>query len=203
MSYNIDTFKVKVLENLCIPLDSFVKHEREDWHPELTYIDTDKVELSCGCGQRIIGILKDNILHVTEIDMAGEGSGTFVSLILEPALKDSKGKLDASCVWEGGDTINRLIVNDGQVTWVVESRYVVVDGEKKNYCEYCLRKVMGYPVNVVKGGKKLTDGDIVLGAPNYVKIEKRCWRQSEEPCPKCGSFYEEKKSGKWVCNKCG
>jgi hypothetical protein len=91
-----------------------------------------------------------------------------------------------------------FLIQDG----VVESRYVLIDGEKKNYCEYCLRKVMGYPVNVVKGGKKLTDGDIVLGAPNYVKIEKRCWRQSDAPCPKCGSNYEEKNGGKWVCNKC-
>jgi hypothetical protein len=120
MSYNIDTFKIKVLENLCIPIDAFYKCQREDWWPDkLEIVDIDKniVELSCGCGQTIIGILRDKVLFVTELNMNGEGSGTFMSLVFEPALKESKGKLEASCVWEGGDTINKLVVNDGNVEW--------------------------------------------------------------------------------------
>jgi len=34
MNYNIDTFRVKKLENLAIPLNSFYKHKHVDWHPE-------------------------------------------------------------------------------------------------------------------------------------------------------------------------
>jgi len=37
--------------------------------------------------------------------------------ILEPALKDNTGRLEAVCVWEGGDTINKLIVDNGEVKW--------------------------------------------------------------------------------------
>jgi len=37
--------------------------------------------------------------------------------VLEPAFKDNTGKFIASCVWEGGDSINKLIVNGGAVSW--------------------------------------------------------------------------------------
>jgi len=63
-----------------------------------------------------------------------------------------------------------FLIQDG----VVESEYVVVNGEKKKYCDYAL-----------------------------VASKKRNWRQSDAPCPKCGSYYEEKKGGAWGCNKCG
>ena len=52
------------------------------------------------------------------LDCCGEGSGYFINEVLEPALENSKGELIASCVWEGGDTINQIIVKDGNVEWV-------------------------------------------------------------------------------------
>ena len=57
----------------------------------------------------------DKVLHVSEIAIHGEGSGTLLDWIIGPALKDSTGRLVATRVWEGGDTIDRLIVNDGEV----------------------------------------------------------------------------------------
>ncbi len=115
MSYNIDTWKTKKLENLVIPLKAFYEHERTDWHPsqpKITNADGD-VELECGCEQTIKGKLKDGMLTVTEFEMYGEGSGTFKSWILDEALKQSKGELEAVLVWEGGDSITRLKVKDG------------------------------------------------------------------------------------------
>lgn len=121
MSYNIDTWKTKKLENLTIPLEAFFRHERKDWHPKVMRApESDSAWLDCGCEQEIKGILKDGVLSVTEFNMAGEGSGTFYAWILEPALKESKGTLEAVLVWEGGDSINRLTVKDG----VVESKEV-------------------------------------------------------------------------------
>jgi len=117
MSYNIDTFKIKKLENLEIPLLAFFGHDRSDWHPEKEYDENGKLTLNCGCGQEISGTVENNVLKVDGMEMHGEGSGTFVDWILEPALKKSTGILEASCVWEGGDTINRLIVNNGNVKW--------------------------------------------------------------------------------------
>lgn len=128
MSYNIDTFKVKKLEELKIPLASFFTNSRKDWHPKVTYERSymsegrEKVlqqevslELSGGCS--IKGTLEDEIFSVTEIDWHGEFSGTGMNWVLEPALKQSTGELIASCAWEGGDSVNRLIVKDGVVTW--------------------------------------------------------------------------------------
>ena len=117
MSYNIDTFKIKRLENLEIPLSAFFEHRRSDWHPERELDENGKLTLLCGCDQEIVGTVENGILKVESMDMYGEGSGTFVNWILEPALKKSKGILEASCVWEGGDRINKLIVNNGNVEW--------------------------------------------------------------------------------------
>lgn len=119
MSYNIDTWKTKKLDNLVIPLKAFYKHERKDWHPEVRYVspqtNSSEVVISGGCEQEIKGTVKDGVLTVTEFDITGEGSGTFYSWILEPALKESKGILEAVLIWEGGDSINRLTVKDGEV----------------------------------------------------------------------------------------
>lgn len=117
MSYNITDWNTKRLENLIIPLRAFYQHPRNDWHPQgmIQNPETNEVELSCGCEQSIKGVLAGNQLLVTEIDMEGEGSGTFFSWILEPALRASEGELIAVLIWEGGDTIERLTVKDGDV----------------------------------------------------------------------------------------
>lgn len=117
MSYNVDTWKLKKLRGLMIPLASFFKHERKDWHPKKTLNNDGTLTLECGCEQEIVGRIEGERLMIVKIDMAGEGSGTFINWILGPALEDSTGELEAVCVWEGGDTINRLKVKDGAVEW--------------------------------------------------------------------------------------
>ena len=114
--YNIDTFRVKELENLRIPLASLYKHERTDWHPERVNNDDGTVTF-INLATEMGGIVDGEIFICTHIDCSGEGSGTVMSWILEPAFRDSTGQLIASCIWEGGDSINRLIVKDGNVSW--------------------------------------------------------------------------------------
>lgn len=116
MSYNIDTFKVKSLEGLIIPVSSLYKSERKDWHPEKDINDDMSVTFT-NMGTEITGKIIDGDLHVSEIECYGGGSGTAMKYMLEPALKDSKGILIVSCVWEGGDSINQLCVCDGVVEW--------------------------------------------------------------------------------------
>ncbi len=116
MSYNIDTWKLKKLVNLAIPLESFFKSDRADWHPEKIYCKDGELILGFMSGD-ITGRVKDGILYVKEIDISGEGSGGDMDEVIEPALEDSTGELVASCVWEGGDSINQLIVKDGKVEW--------------------------------------------------------------------------------------
>lgn len=118
MSYNIDTWKTKKLENLVIPLKAFFEHERSDWHPKQPKIisaGTMEIEMECGCEQLIKGVLKEGLIYVTEFEMSGEGSGTFKHWILEGALKQSTGELEAVLIWEGGDSISRFKVKDGVI----------------------------------------------------------------------------------------
>lgn len=117
MSYNIDTWKVKKLEKLCIPLSSFFTNPRTDWHPKKNYDENGVLTLSFGEGSEIKGTVKKDIVLVSDIKVEDEGSGTIMNEILEPALKTSRGILIVSCVWEGGDTINQLIVKDGNLSW--------------------------------------------------------------------------------------
>ncbi len=119
MSYEIDKWKTKKLNNLVIPLKSFYESERTDWHPEQPLVintETMEVKLKCGGDQHIKGILKDGLLTVTEFEMYGEGSGNFMHYVLYDAFRQSAGELEAILVWEGGDSITRLIVNDGVLT---------------------------------------------------------------------------------------
>ena len=124
MSYNCETFKVKKLENLMIPVKYLLHPEREDWafEKEENYTDTNEIEsiTFTNMDSKITGrleIFNNDLLIVENIDISGEGSGTIMNEILEPALKNSKGELIVSCVWEGGDSINQLIVKDGNITW--------------------------------------------------------------------------------------
>ncbi len=116
MSYNVDTWKTKELVGLKIPVASLFQHERSDWHPSRENHEGGSVTFSIADGCHINGTVEGEMLLVTSIEAYGEGSGTALSWIIEPALLDSKGKLIASRVWEGGDYIDRLTVVDGKVT---------------------------------------------------------------------------------------
>lgn len=119
MSYNIDNQKIKLLENLVIPLTALYTSEREDWLPEQPKIidaETMLVSIRGGCDQEIKGHLKDGQLHVTEVELYGEGSGSFFHYVLNDAFEQSTGKFHAVFVWERGDSITKFEVNDGVVT---------------------------------------------------------------------------------------
>jgi len=115
MSYNCDTWTTKELVDLRIPVASLFKHERKDWHPTRTNNDNGTVCVSVMEGSQIVGRIEGDWLLVASIKASGEGSGTALNWIIEPALAKSTGKLVAVRVWEGGDSIDRLIVEDGRV----------------------------------------------------------------------------------------
>jgi len=116
MSYNIDKWKTKKINNLRIPIQSFFTNSRKDWHPNKEYDENGLLTLTM-FESEIKGKVIDGILEISSINIEGEGSGTSIDWIIEPALKDSTGELIASCIWEGGDSINKLIVKDGVVKW--------------------------------------------------------------------------------------
>lgn len=124
MSYNIDRWKTKELSDLEIPLNALYEIDKSlvsrGWKPDPPQVvgvegDGARVRIEEAWGE-IEGLLTpDSILKVSKISITGEGSGTFCHDILTPALKQSKGKLVAVRVWEGGDSIDRLTVIDGKV----------------------------------------------------------------------------------------
>jgi hypothetical protein len=120
MSYNVDTWKTKELVDLVIPVASLFKHERSDWHPRKERHDDGSFTFSVMEESYINGTIEIvdhcDFLRVTYIQASGEGSGTALRWIIEPALADGRGKLVASRVWEGGDSIDRLTVIDGVVS---------------------------------------------------------------------------------------
>lgn len=111
MSYNIDTWRTKKLENLVIPMDAVKALPYVD-------IDVDGENVSVGGtaeGFGMGGQLKDGMLHVSDIEYSSEGSGHCWDA-LKDMLSKSTGELIATQVWEGGDSITRLAVKDGNVT---------------------------------------------------------------------------------------
>jgi len=112
MSYNINTWRTKELQNLVIPLKEIQK---------IKYIDVKLVGESSveiygpSEGFSINGILNGDQIEISKIETSGEGSGSNWKEFCD-MLKTSTGKLIATQVWEGGDSITRLIVEDGKVT---------------------------------------------------------------------------------------
>lgn len=116
MSYNIDTWRTKKLEDLEIPYaaaeklsDVSIKIDRLDLTEPIVHIDGDAEVFE------IVGVLQGTNILVNKIECYGEGSGWVWEELLE-MLKSSTGVLIATQVWEGGDSITRLIVQDGEVT---------------------------------------------------------------------------------------
>lgn len=125
MSYNIDNWKTKRLVNLRLPLIAYTvgytaERIARGWRPDIRHCyETNEITLGLDCesNDAITGTLTDdNWIHVKELCLYGEGSGTAYRELLLPMLAQSQGELEAVLVWAGGDSITRLTVQDGQVT---------------------------------------------------------------------------------------
>ena len=117
MSYNIDTFILKTIDGLSCPVAALYKNPRKDWHPKREDRE-DGLTIFTNMETELRGTVEGERYNITYISCYGEGSGTVMNDMLEPAFAESKGNLVASWVWEGGDCINRLEVHDGSVSWV-------------------------------------------------------------------------------------
>lgn len=115
MSYNITSWTTQALDNFCLHFE----------HLKLPQgfaliIGGSEVTIEF-YGHRIIsGKMADGDPHhidVTRIDIYGEGSGhLFTSNEFQQILRDSTGGLVALLIWEGGDSISKLLVQDGHIT---------------------------------------------------------------------------------------
>ena len=114
MSYNISSWKTKELKDFQLPLDALYADDRGYLdRPEIMPDRTTSIE---GMDGTVIkGKLIDNQLIISSITCYGEGSGTTYDILLI-SFRSSMGTLIAVCVWEGGDSISRLTVQNGTIT---------------------------------------------------------------------------------------
>lgn len=119
MSYNITSWRTKRIANLRLPAATLqfpAAMQQRGFHTQAVLNPQDIVTITAlGC--EIVGFFPEHgpLLQITAIDCAGEGSGTFYHEVLLPALRQSTGTLEAVLIWEGGDTIERLLVDAGTV----------------------------------------------------------------------------------------
>lgn len=104
MSYNITNWKTMELKEFVLPAEI----------EPITYLDPKTVEFSCGEG-RCKGSINEDYITVISIDCWGEGSGTDFLFLSNSIFPCARGRLVAWLVWEGGDDMTILIVQDGQV----------------------------------------------------------------------------------------
>jgi hypothetical protein len=118
MAIEINSWKTKKMIDLIIPISAFFESKRQDWHPKqpkIIDVSTMKIEMQCGCEQSIEGFLKDGMLHVSKIDMTGEGSSAFMYYVFRNALIQSSGELEAILIYETSE-IDHLTLKDGILT---------------------------------------------------------------------------------------
>jgi hypothetical protein len=104
MSYNISHWRTIELKEFVLPADIV----------SITYLDPRTVVFSCGEGW-CKGIINEGHITVISIGCWGERSGTDFNFLLEDIFPRSSGRLVAWLIWEGGEDITILIVQDGQV----------------------------------------------------------------------------------------
>lgn len=119
VGYNISKFTVKKLNGLTLPIQALYSHEKRDRQPYAPHLEDPEKGIwyiKWSDTIWIRGTTEESvILTVTSINMCGEWSGIIYQEVLYPALKESKGTLEAILIWESGDSINRIIVKDGEV----------------------------------------------------------------------------------------
>lgn len=117
MSYNISHWKTKTLADFIIPLTAF-RHAPEGWEPQIIFLPTpvEGAEVHVVGAGKITGILlPEGRIRVSQINLSGEGSGHEWHDVFCPAFKESTGILEAVLIWEGGDSVSRVHVQNGFV----------------------------------------------------------------------------------------
>ena len=113
MSYNITRWKTKTINNLRIP-EVALREVSEDL-VRLAVVINDSVLFTFLDSKIKAQMMTDGGYLISEINISGEGSGFFFHEILRSALSKSTGSLIATLIWEGGDSISRITVNDGEI----------------------------------------------------------------------------------------
>lgn len=117
MSFNISRFKLKEFKNLRIPVEALFPKGAENYHPERVNNDDGSTEFILSPGGGLAGVIDDEgYLNVNDVgDITDDGSGYVMEDILIPALKQSTGAIVFTLIWESGEHIESIVVNNGDI----------------------------------------------------------------------------------------
>ena len=128
MSYSITKFKLKRLEDFTLPMGVLTKYAKDncDWmEPILNYHKSENpevpdwidvhIELDEGCTIDGTLPLNSETLTVTGIRIFSCGSRNTLAYLLEN-IEHSTGVMEAILIWEGGQEIERLTIDNGKAT---------------------------------------------------------------------------------------
>jgi hypothetical protein len=118
MSYNITTWRTKKVKDLYIPLALLTSDTKYGYTTKVLGDDPSQGFVRLESMERVwmVGHIEGDNMHVREITCQGEGSGTTFDMVLLPAFAHSTGSLRVKMVWEGGDSISELLVQNGIVS---------------------------------------------------------------------------------------
>ena len=112
MSYNVTGFALKKLDGFTLPYAKLLEMTDGDVTVNDGNLLFDEFYPSY---VEIRGTLDGDRLNVTHLHYSGEGSGTYWDEF-ENLLKQSTGTLKARIVWEGGDTVEVVTIENGVIT---------------------------------------------------------------------------------------
>ena len=112
MSYNVTGFALKKLDSFTLPHAAVLEASEGEVNitDDVLTFNTFPVE-----GMEITGTRDGDRLNVTDVSYHGEYSGTYWD-DFEDLLKQSTGTLKARIVWEGGDTVEVVTIENGVIT---------------------------------------------------------------------------------------
>lgn|ERR1700752_12808 len=120
MSHNITKWQTKRIEGLSIPLALLYNSTRRDNQPQAPHLeDPEKgvwfIKWSDTIWIRGTTETDSMRLDVALMQMQDAWSEHIFFEVLLPALKQSRGQLEAVLTWAAGDSISKLTVKDGEV----------------------------------------------------------------------------------------
>ena len=114
MSYNISRFKLKSV-SLTLPKGFNMRDfSRKAWREIQVATDLQTWDYNWGNeGFQMKGRVTDAGFEVTDLRCSSEGSGNDYYYLLVPLFEKFEGNLEASLVWEGGDSITKNTIKKG------------------------------------------------------------------------------------------
>lgn len=110
MSYNVTAFKIKKKVNLTIPFSAFMEIEGV----EIRAKEGGNVVISGLSEHNMTGKIDGENIVMNDMYYGGEFSGTMYEYLMS-LFRKSQGEFEAIVIWEGGDQVTRLSVNNGNV----------------------------------------------------------------------------------------